>query len=162
MTLLTHKPLVSVIIAVKNGECYLTAALHSIFQQSYSPFEILVIDDQSTDDTACVAKSFEKVQYIWHETQGVAATRNLGLQAAQGDLIAFLDHDDLWAPDKLRFPDWFARACDAGIPMAVISQVLLFKRIHADNLSADVHTNRHELLSIIRQSVERKRTASNL
>lgn len=226
------RPLVSVIVAVKNGAAFLAAALRSIFQQNYSPLDVLVVDGQSTDDTAHIANSFDKVRYIWQENQGIANARNTGLQAAHGNLIAFLDHDDLWMPDKLSLQvayleshpdilytftqvqffleqghplrpgfkaesfqagqvgcvtstllarravfervgefnpalaiggdvDWFARARDADIPMHVLSKVLVLKRIHADNLSANVKTNKIELLKVIRQSVQRKRTTNS-
>jgi glycosyltransferase involved in cell wall biosynthesis len=95
------RPLVSVIVAVSDGERFMRSALHSIFKQSYHPFELIVVDGQSVDHTAVIAQSFEPVRYIYQAGQGLANWRNTGIEAAQGELIAFLDADDLWTPDKL-------------------------------------------------------------
>jgi glycosyltransferase involved in cell wall biosynthesis len=94
--------LASVIVPVYNGERYLSAALESIFAQDYHPFEVIVVDDGSGDSSAAIAKSFKSVQYIYQNNQGIARAMNRGLDAAGGELIAFLDQDDLWAPSKLR------------------------------------------------------------
>ena len=93
-------PLVSVIVPVYNGERYLGAALQSIFGQDYHPFEVIVVDDGSTDNTADVVKSFPDVTCVSREHQGVATARNAGLAQAHGDFISFLDADDLWTPQK--------------------------------------------------------------
>jgi glycosyltransferase involved in cell wall biosynthesis len=94
--------LVSVIVPVYNGERYLSAALESIFAQDYHPFEVIVVDDGSGDSSAAIAKSFKSVQYIYQTNQGIANAWNLGIDASKGELIAFLDCDDLWTPNKLR------------------------------------------------------------
>jgi len=91
---------VSVIVPVFNGERYLAEALESIFGQTRPPAEVIVVDDGSTDRTAEVAGRFP-VRCLHQENRGVAAARNAGVQAAAGDLLAFLDHDDLWIADKL-------------------------------------------------------------
>ncbi len=95
-------PLVSVIIPVYNGASYLAAAIESVFAQTYTPIEIIVVDDGSTDGSAIIAGAFPKVHLLTQPNRGVADARNAGLAAAQGELIAFLDHDDLWLPEKLR------------------------------------------------------------
>ena len=95
------KPLVSVIVPVYNCERYLGFAIQSILEQDYHPFEIIVIDDGSTDDSSEIARSFKEVHYIYQSNQGVAVARNVGIAVAQGEFIAFLDADDLWAPNKL-------------------------------------------------------------
>jgi glycosyltransferase involved in cell wall biosynthesis len=95
-------PMVSVIMPVYNGERFLAAALQSIQGQDYRRLEIVVADDGSTDDTASIARACPGVRYVHHRHQGLAATRNAGLTAARGELIAFLDHDDLWPLHKLR------------------------------------------------------------
>ena len=94
-------PLVSAILPVYNGERHLAEALQSVFAQTSFPVEIIVVDDGSTDRSAEIAKSFASVRYISQSNAGVAAARNTGLAAARGELIAFLDQDDLWTPDKL-------------------------------------------------------------
>jgi glycosyltransferase involved in cell wall biosynthesis len=97
----SNRPLVSVIVPVYNGERFLGLTLQCIFDQDYRPFEVIVIDDGSTDRTAEVAQSFNGVRYFYQANQGPAAARNIGLQAARGELIAFLDADDLWETNKL-------------------------------------------------------------
>jgi glycosyltransferase involved in cell wall biosynthesis len=94
-------PLVSVITVVKNGERYLADAIGSIIAQTYQPYEIIVVDGQSTDDTAKIAGSFPRVRYILQNNRGLASARNIGIAEARGELIAFLDHDDLWVRNKL-------------------------------------------------------------
>src|SRR4030095_14834564 len=94
--------LVSCIVPVYNGERYLGAALDSILAQTYRPIQVIVADDGSTDGTASVAASYaDVVHYVGQRNRGPAAARNLGLTAAAGEFIAFLDADDLWHPDKL-------------------------------------------------------------
>jgi glycosyltransferase involved in cell wall biosynthesis len=94
--------LISCIVPVFNGERYIRDALESIFAQTYRPLEILVADDGSTDGTAAVVAAFsDRVRYLRQSNRGPAAARNLGIGAATGDFIAFLDADDLWHPEKL-------------------------------------------------------------
>lgn len=94
-------PLVSVIIAVKNGERFLAEAINSILAQDYQPFEIIVVDGQSTDRTAEIAHSFKEVRYIRQVNKGVSNAYNLGIEHATGEFVAFLSHDDVWLPNKL-------------------------------------------------------------
>ena len=91
---------VSVLIPTYNRAEYLRQALESVFAQSLAPWEVIVVDDGSTDHTAAVAGSFgPKVRYVRHESnRGISASRNSGLEAAQGEVIAWLDSDDLWEP----------------------------------------------------------------
>jgi len=96
-----NKPLVSVIISVKNGVRFLAAAIESVLAQDYRSFEIIVVDGQSTDRTAEIARSYAGVHYILQTGHGVADANNMGVAAAKGEFIAFLSHDDLWTPDKL-------------------------------------------------------------
>ena len=95
-------PLVSVVIPVFNGERFLRDAVQSVLSQKYSPIEIIIVDDGSTDGTADLAHTFlEPVRYLHQANQGPAAARNRGIEQSQGSLIAFVDADDLWPPDKL-------------------------------------------------------------
>jgi glycosyltransferase involved in cell wall biosynthesis len=219
---------VSVIIVVQNGERYLSQAIESVIRQTYQPIEILVVDGNSTDNTAQIAKSYPKVRYISQQGRGLANARNTGIENATGELIAFLDHDDYWVLDKLaiqlsyfikspkiqysyanvrlflesgcqlrhgfkqkqfkqeqigRTPgtlvvrkslfeqigkfnpsfrigcdvEWFVRAKDRHIVAAYIPQVLLYKRVHNNNLSRNVKTNQKEIFQVIKQSIERQR-----
>jgi glycosyltransferase involved in cell wall biosynthesis len=94
--------LVSVVIPVFNGERFLREAVQSVLDQKYSPLEIIIVDDGSTDATETVARSFsETVRYLRQTNQGPAAARNRGIEHARGDLIAFLDADDVWPEGKL-------------------------------------------------------------
>ena len=94
-------PLVSVIIPVYNGERFLTAAIQSALDQDYNAFEVIVVDDGSTDCTAQIAQSYKDVRYIYQPNQGHGAARNTGIEASQGELLAFLDADDVWDSRKL-------------------------------------------------------------
>jgi glycosyltransferase involved in cell wall biosynthesis len=95
-------PSISVIIPVYNAAPYLAEALRSVLAQTRSANEIIVVDDGSTDDSAAVAQGFvPQVKLIQQANLGAAAARNSGVRLAQGDLLAFLDADDLWFPDKL-------------------------------------------------------------
>jgi len=94
--------LISCIIPVFNGECFLAEALESIFHQTHRSIEVIVVDDGSTDGTSSVIKKYENnIRSYWQENAGPAAARNKGLSNARGDFVAFLDADDLWYPDKL-------------------------------------------------------------
>jgi glycosyltransferase involved in cell wall biosynthesis len=95
-------PLVSVIVPAHNAMPYLLAALQSIAAQQVAPVEVLVVDGASTDRSREVALTFPQVRLIEQPGRGLAAARNLGLAAAQSDLIAFLDADDLWPTSSLR------------------------------------------------------------
>jgi glycosyltransferase involved in cell wall biosynthesis len=91
---------VSCIIPVFNGERYLAETLDSVFAQTHAPHEVIVVNDGSTDHTADVAAPYDVV--LLHQANaGHAAARNLGLSAASGDFVAFVDADDLWHPEKL-------------------------------------------------------------
>jgi len=92
---------ISCIVPVYNGEKYLAETLDSILAQTHQPMEVIVADDGSTDQTADVVKRYNQIRYLKQSNAGPAAARNLGLSAATGDFVAFLDADDLWHPQKL-------------------------------------------------------------
>ena len=93
---------VSVIVAVRDGEAYLGEAIDSILEQTAPAGEVLIVDDGSVDGTAEVIAGYgPPVRCLRREPLGVAAALNTGLAAATGDLIAFLDADDVWTPRKL-------------------------------------------------------------
>ncbi len=95
--------LVSCIVPVFNGERYIRETLDSIFGQTYSLLEVIVADDGSTDNTRDVVAVFgARVTCLHQANAGPAAARNLGLAAARGEFIAFLDADDLWHAEKLQ------------------------------------------------------------
>ena len=97
-----HLPLVSTIIPVYNAEKFLAETIESVLAQTYSNIEFLVVNDGSTDRSGEIARSFgDKVRYIEKPNGGVSSARNLGISETKGELIAFLDADDLWAPTKI-------------------------------------------------------------
>ena len=224
-----QQPLVSVIIPVYNGARFLRAALESVFAQTYPSFEVIVVDDGSSDDSGAIALNFPEVRYIRQENQGVAAARNHGIEAAQGEFFAFLDQDDVWTPEKLKLQiehllnnpelgytlthqqyflepgtplpawfrkelltsvhtgwvlgtlvvrrtafeqvgnfatgysaandsDWFFRAKAAEIPMAIVAELLLLKRIHEANDSGRAKEILSELLKVVKSSLDRQRS----
>jgi glycosyltransferase involved in cell wall biosynthesis len=93
---------ISVVIPTYNRCDLLRRALLSVFSQTLLPAEVIVIDDGSSDDTAkLIQTEFSEVRYYHQENCGVSSARNLGIQHATGDWIAFLDSDDEWLPEKL-------------------------------------------------------------
>lgn len=96
------EPKISVIVPTYNCAKYLGQAIESILTQSKSAFEVIVVDDGSTDDTASVLEPFRnKISVIRQRNKGVSSARNAGIAVATGDWIAFLDSDDIWLPNKL-------------------------------------------------------------
>ena len=95
-------PTVSAVVTTYNQARYIEATLESVLRQTYSPYEVIVVDDGSTDETPeRVGRFGERVRYIRQANQGVAASRNTGVAHARGEYIALLDGDDLWERDKL-------------------------------------------------------------
>jgi len=222
-------PLVSVIIPVKNGERFLAEAIDSVLEQDYRPLEIIVVDGRSTDRSAEIAASYEQVRVVAQVDQGLADAWDVGVDAANGDFIAFLSHDDRWVPHKLstqvnymvdhpaiqysigrvkffpqsglpaprgfrarllegdhigRIPetlvarrtvfdlvggfdvslrvgpdsDWFARAKDKNLQMAIMPEVVLLKRVHDANLLFEsIDESHRDLLTALRRSIVRQR-----
>lgn len=109
--------MISVIIPTYNRASFIDGAIQSVLRQDYfvrnssGSFEFLVIDDGSTDNTQEIVKSYgKKMKYHFQEHKGVSAARNLGLDLAQGDYIAFLDSDDLWKKEKISIQTSFMKA----------------------------------------------------
>lgn len=95
-------PLVSIIIPTFNRAQCVRRALDSVFAQTFRDFEVVVVDDGSTDDTVEILKSYgAQIRLLCQPNGGASAARNTGLQAARGKWIAFLDSDDQWRPEKL-------------------------------------------------------------
>jgi GT2 family glycosyltransferase len=94
---------VSVLIPVYNRKQYIAGAVRSVLAQSYQDLEIVVVDDGSTDDIESVLRPLlPQIRYIRTRNQGVALARNVGMEAARGDYLAFLDSDDLYYPFKIQ------------------------------------------------------------
>src|SRR5689334_12493479 len=103
------KSLVSVIIIFLNAERFIEEALESVLRQTYGAWELLLVDDGSTDSSTQIARRYAerlpaKVRYLEHDRHanlGMSASRNLGIRHSRGEFIAFLDADDVWLPRKL-------------------------------------------------------------
>jgi glycosyltransferase involved in cell wall biosynthesis len=108
-------PLVSVVLPVFNGQRFLAQAIESVLAQTWSPVELVVVDDGSTDGSAEIARRYP-VRYVHQENAGVAAARNRGIAESGGELVSFIDQDDLWLERKLELQvEALARDPEAGI-----------------------------------------------
>lgn len=103
-------PKISVVIPAYNEEDYLADCLNAVMAQTVKPHEIIVVDNNSTDNTTAIAKSFPRVRVVLQEVPGIAASRDLGFSAASGDIIARTDADT--RPD----PDWLDRTIRSMAP----------------------------------------------
>jgi len=104
----TKSPFFSVIIPTYNRKTLLKTSLESVLVQTFDDFEVVIIDDGSTDNTNKMIESYEdnRIKYIHQDNHGVAHARNRGIENSEGKFIAFLDSDDKWVRQKLQ------RACD--------------------------------------------------
>ena len=106
---MSNRQQVSCIIIFFNAEKFFEEAIESVFAQSYNNWELLLVDDGSTDSSTSIAHHYaekypDKVRYLEHEShqnRGMSATRNLGIRHANGEYVAFLDADDVWLTQKL-------------------------------------------------------------
>jgi glycosyltransferase involved in cell wall biosynthesis len=106
---MSNKPLISIITCFFNAEMFFEETIKSVFAQTYDYWELILIDDGSIDNSTQIAlhyakKNSDKVKYLEHQGHqnfGQSASRNLGIQNARGNFIAFLDADDIWLPQKL-------------------------------------------------------------
>jgi glycosyltransferase involved in cell wall biosynthesis len=113
-----NQPLISVIMPVLNGQRFIAEAISSIEAQRYSNLEIIVIDDGSTDSSAEIAVQMGARVLKQTQNTGIATARNCGLAAARGELIAFLDADDLWVQNKL---EWQLKALEKHPDLMAVS-----------------------------------------
>jgi glycosyltransferase involved in cell wall biosynthesis len=95
-------PQVSVVIPAYNCAAYVGQAVDSVLRQTYTDWEIIVVDDGSRDDTKLILEQYgDRIRYIYQQNQGVSIARNRGIELARGEFIAFLDADDYFLPDKI-------------------------------------------------------------
>jgi glycosyltransferase involved in cell wall biosynthesis len=99
--MMTNPPLVTIILPLYNGESFIKETIASVLSQSYGNFELLVIDDGSTDRGRELLPDDSRIRLFVRDNHGVAATRNFGIAQARGELLAFIDQDDEWLPEKL-------------------------------------------------------------
>jgi glycosyltransferase involved in cell wall biosynthesis len=106
---ISYRPLVSVIIIFLNAEGFIQEAIDSVFSQTYQEWQLVLVDDGSTDTSSNLARRLAEeypgrvcyVEHEGHQNRGMSASRNLGIRAVRSDYIAFLDADDVWLPNKL-------------------------------------------------------------
>jgi glycosyltransferase involved in cell wall biosynthesis len=226
-------PLVSVVITVFNGEKYLREAIESVLGQTYRSFELIVVDDGSTDNSGAIAKSFaSQLRYFYQDNSGQVIALNRGIELSGGYFLAFLDADDIWTEDKLMqqmeafdnnpdadvvfgqveqfysseldenhrkririparimrgffkgcmlikrdsffrvgpfdtrwklgdFIDWYGRAMDEGLKSIMLSEVVIRRRIHANNTGIRERKLRPEFAKILKASLDRRRKTGN-
>lgn len=220
---------VDVLIPVHNGARFLEEAIHSVLVQTYPFLTILVIDDGSMDQSATIAARFPRVHVLQQPHRGIGAAINLALRHAQGTLLASVDADDRWLPDKLekqvnalvadpdldivfgytrqfyqptdpasaavvvsppqsgiarsgmlarrtafdrvgpfaedptihQFVDWYARACEAGLRMHTLPDIVFERRVHEENMSRrEPAAQRQSYLRALRLSAARRKSAA--
>lgn len=128
-----YDPLVSIITPVFNGEKFLAKAIESALDQTYQNFELLIVNDGSTDNSFAIIKPFLKdsrVIYIEQKNAGVAAARNTAIKHAKGKYIGFLDQDDLWLDNKLE------------VQVAALEQDKSVALVHSKQDFIDSHSNK--------------------
>jgi len=123
-------PFISVIIPTFNRLELLKETLESVRNQAFRDFELIVVDDGSSDGTAEWLDEQADIRTIHQENSGIAASRNRGAFASRGNWLAFLDHDDLWSPDKLRVQAEFVQT-NPDVGMVSARHVRLGKTIRA-------------------------------
>ncbi len=97
-----NKSLVSIIIPTYNRADVISETIDNVFSQTYKNFELIVVDDGSTDGTPAILRKYaNRIRVITQKNAGPAAARNRGIEVSGGDIIAFQDSDDLWEPTKL-------------------------------------------------------------
>jgi len=118
-------PRVSVIIPVYNGARTLDRALKSVFEQTFADYEIVICDDGSTDDTpAVLAKYGDRIRVVRQANRGLPAARNAAVAASRGELLALIDHDDEWLPQKLELAV-SAMTADAGAALLYSDMIVV-------------------------------------
>lgn len=120
-------PLVSAVVATYNRANVVATAIESILTQTYKNIELIVVDDGSTDDTPAVLKRYNtSLQVFYQRNGGPGAARNRGIKAAKGDIIAFLDSDDVWLPSKIERQVAVLQRLDESVPCCLCSAHLRF------------------------------------
>lgn len=122
------KALVSIITPLYNSETFISDTITSVINQTYSNWELILIDDCSTDNTIKIAENFisknHRIKLLKNESnQGAAISRNKGIMASKGDYIAFLDADDLWKPIKLEKQVAFMKANNCYVCFSSYEQI---------------------------------------
>ncbi len=148
-----RKPLVSVIMNCYNGESYLKEAIDSVISQSYSNWELIFWDNQSTDKTKSIVTSYSDSRLKYHIATNktpLSEARNLAIEKAQGEYLAFLDSDDIWDFRKLEF-QMNAILSDKSVGIAYCGFETL---LTSDNLSAINQANYYSKFKYVNHSAK--------
>jgi len=146
------KPDISVVIPLYNKEEFIARAIRSVLGQSYESFELIIIDDGSTDNSYDVARNFSdpRVVILRQENKGEGQARNSGIDHARGKIVAFLDADDIWTPDHLKtIYDLYCAFPSAGL----FSTKITHARIGNDEVDLPVLTDRLAIIDYFKESV---------
>jgi len=142
-------PLVSVVIPAYNAEAYIEAAVESVLAQAFRDFELIVVDDGSTDSTAVRLGAYgDALRCLRQPNGGVSQARNRGVEASRGRLVAFLDADDVWLPEKLGMQTSLLESridCRVCYTAATVADAAL-RPIAVDRISENLVTTQHILL----------------
>ena len=156
-------PEVSVIIPAYNAGRTIDAALQSVFAQTFRSFEVIVVDDGSTDDTAARLASWtDRVTCLRQTNRDRPHARNQALRASSGGLIAFLDADDVWLPRKLeRQVAYFRRFPSAGlIHTATLDQRVAHEDVGRDRRRRAARRRRRTAVDAVRRALPRHSTST--
>lgn len=145
----------SIIVPVYNASTYLADAIESVICQSYKEWELLLIDDGSTDDSKSICEQYQKrdnrIKLISKKNEGVSATRNIGLERACGKYVVFLDADDWMSNEYLEFSDKVLKETDADLLVLNYNEakgICIKSGIPiSETLCTGVHENRNELIT---------------
>lgn len=152
------QPLVSVIIPCYNAEKYVGQTIESVLNQTYKNYEIIVIDDGSTDKSAEVIEKYlqldKRINYFPQSNQGVSFTRNKGVDIAKGEIIAFLDADDVWEPENLEVkvktlisdPNLFWVFSDMYLADEMLNKTELLEGITSENILESLLARKGEVI----------------
>lgn len=145
-------PLVSVIVPVYNAAQFLRETLESILEQTYRPFEIIAVNDGSTDSSQEILEEYaHRIQCIHQENQGVAIARNVGVECSLGNYVAFCDADDIWFPRKLESQmDIVKRHPCVGVVAGFMEKVdELGRTLDSDQKPSDLHDQPMNLKQVL-------------
>lgn len=141
--------LVSIIMPSWNTENFIAESIQSVLAQTYTNWELIIIDDCSTDNTDSVVESFledKRIKYLRNEKNlGAALTRNYGLREARGEWIAFLDSDDLWMPEKLEKQIKFMKESDYSLSYTEYEKIDEESKVLGIYVSGPEVVNKHKM-----------------
>ena len=143
---MSGNPLVSVIIPTYNRCALLCETIDNVFEQTYRNFELIVVDDGSTDETLSGLRQYgDRIRVITQANAGAAVARNRGIAVAHGEIIAFQDSDDLWQPTKLERQVALLGKMDTSVPCCLCNAVMRFvNRKETTSFAISLMRPRHE------------------